>query len=419
MATSDSVHGKLKVVLVITGSIAAYKSAEIIRLLVTSNCDVRVVMSASAEKFIGIETLEALSGNTVTKSFWNENHGGRIGHIELSDWADVVLIAPATADFIAKMASGFTDSPGLAIALATRAPILLAPAMNVRMLSHSQTQLNLDHLQTRGVQIIESQEGFLACGWIGAGRLADPKVIASYVRRAGSNQDLKGKHILITAGATREAIDPVRFLSNRSSGKMGVQLAEEAFRRGAKVTLIHGPLAADVDSELLSGEVPEVKIIAINSALDLQSEVKKNIANTALLPDVVIMAAAVADYRVKDQAKEKIKRSGEGITLELVPNPDILAELGTTFSGSRAKPLLIGFALETGTKRDLIKKLEKKITDKKTDYLVGNLANDSLDKDTNSIVILKKKKTIAVEVVGTKKEVANRILDMISSTETP
>ncbi len=264
-----------------------------------------------------------------------------------------------------------------------------------------------------GVQVIETQEGFLACGWIGAGRLADPRIIVRYIKRAASPPDLEGKHILITAGPTREALDPVRYVSNRSSGKMGIELAEEAFRRGANVTLIHGPLAGDVSSELLSGEIPEVKVTAITSALDLQRAVAKVVNDSVARIDVVIMAAAVADYRSEESSSEKIKRNGAGLMLELVPTPDILAELGEKFLGKINTPMLIGFALETGTKQELIQKLAKKIKDKKVDYIVGNLADDSLDKESNSVIILNKQNIITAEATGSKTEIASRILDIV------
>jgi len=233
---------KRNILLGITGSIAAYKGAELARIFISRGYSVRVVMTESAQEFISPLTFQSLTGNPVVTGFWERGEGANIEHIQLADWASALVVAPATADLVAKMTSGIADSPLLAILLATRAPIVICPAMNVNMWEHPATVENVEILKSRGIHFVGPEEGSLACGWVAAGRLADPWDIFHSTRRVLSKTDFAGKRVLVVTGPTREPIDPVRFVSNRSSGKMGVALAQEAYCRGAEVTMIHGPI---------------------------------------------------------------------------------------------------------------------------------------------------------------------------------
>lgn len=395
---------RTRVLLGVTGSIAAYKAAEIARYFMKRGCVVRTVMSESAEKFISSLTLESLTGQPVLRSFWEETQPGAIGHIALADWADVVVVAPASADFIAKAAHGFAESPLLAILLATRSPVVIAPAMNVNMLEHPQTQENIDTLRARGVTFVEPESGLLACGWKGRGRLAEASQVFFTAQRALGPKDLIGKRVLISTGPTREAIDPVRFISNRSSGKMGIALAREAYRRGAEVTLVHGPLAM---RPCLPSQVSRVPIV---SALDLGEAMLRGSENS---PDIVIMAAAVADYRPAHVAAEKIKKANAGRTLELESNPDILVELGER-KGNAPRPFLVGFAVETGTPTELVEEVRRKLSRKNADLMVGNLAQDSFDKDTNRVCLVPRRGDTITMETASKNRVAREIFDVIN-----
>jgi len=403
---------KRHVLLGVTGSIAAYKSAELARLLVSWGYEVRVIMTQSAQRFITPVTMSTISGRPVTTDFWDENEIGGVGHIQLADWADVLVVAPATADFMAKLAFGFADTPLLAIALATKAPLLLAPAMNVNMYQHPKTVANKQELLNRGVSFVEPEEGMLACGWKGRGRLAHPSEIFYHVRRILSSGDFRGRRLLITTGPTREPIDPVRFISNRSSGKMGVALAREAFRRGAEVTLVHGPCPIRVP-------LP-VHCLEVGTAQEMRDLVFKLVygdgwdstAGEHKKPDAVIMAAAVADYRPAEAAEQKIKKSAMPGGLKLVKNPDILHELGER-RGSDAHPLLVGFAVETGEIDDLLAEARNKLHAKNADLIVGNFAQDALELDTNRAWLVDRHGKQEEIATGYKSRVANKILDAV------
>lgn len=401
---TDFIPEKRHVVLGITGSIASYKSAEIARILVSRGYEVRVMMTDSAQKFITPTTLQSVTGKPVVTDFWETQDVQSIEHIEISDWADVLVIAPATADVIAKLAVGISDTPLLAAALATRAPILVAPAMNVNMLEHTATQANIETLKKRGVLFVDPEEGALACGWNGAGRLADPWEIFYHIRRALSNHDYKGKRVLISTGPTREYIDPVRFISNRSSGKMGTALAREAFCRGADVTLVHGPVKVDTPDV--------VRCVPVTTAVEMEEAMLKLAFSEENPFDIVIMAAAVADFRPKEAVDEKIKRSSKTPSIAVTPNPDILAAMGARRKGEN-KPTLVGFAVETGELEDLISELRSKLQSKGTDLMVGNFAHDAFDLDTNRVWLIDKfgkQEEISTTFKG---RVANRILDAI------
>ncbi len=392
------------IVLGISGSIAAYKAPELARHLVSRGYAVRCIMTKAAQEFITPLTMQSVTNQPVMVDFWNNSETTSIEHIEIADWANVLVIAPATADLIAKIAHGYAETPLLAAALATRAPILVAPAMNVNMFDHSATQENIQILKKRGVQFVEPEEGALACGWHGQGRLADPMEIFYHIRKLVSKGDFAGKKILITTGPTREAIDPVRFISNRSSGKMGVALAQEAFCRGADVTLIHGPIPVNVPAS--------VRCIEVVTANDMHQAVMENaFTSDGSGADIVIMAAAVADYRPKMAAEEKLKRK-ELDDIEVVENPDILLDLGKRRKDAK-RPVLVGFAVETGEIEDLIEEARQKLQRKGTDMIVGNFAEDAFDLDTNRVWMVDR--TGRQEEVATtfKSRVANRILDSI------
>lgn len=401
----------------VTGSIACYKACELARYLIKRGCDVRVVMTPSATKFVAPLTFQALTRNSVTIDLWSEGEPGAIGHIELADWADVVVIAPATADTIAKMAHGFAESSLLAVVLATKAPVVVAPAMNVNMLDHPATQRNIGTLKHTGIHTVEPESGRLACGWVGAGRLAPAHEIWAHIERALGPRDLEGKRVLISAGPTRELLDPVRYISNRSSGKMGIALAREACRRGAAVTLVHGPLGY---RPLLSQQITQIPVTSAAEMFDaVVGGVFKTGGPTAgdtVAFDVVVMAAAVADFRPAEAVEFKIKKSQAPRALELTPNDDIVAELGKRKIPGRA-PLLVGFAVETGSQDGLIEEARIKLARKNLDLVVGNLASDSFDKDTNQVWIVGREgEPIHVET-STKKHVAVRVWDAIRALE--
>lgn len=399
---------KTRIVLGVTGSIACYKSIELARFFMKRGCDVRVVMTESATKFVAPLTFESLTHNPVAVSFWNETQPGQIGHIQLADWADVIVIAPATADCIAKMAVGMGESSLLAVVLATKAPVVVAPAMNVHMFEHPQTQENVQNLQARGVIVVEPEAGHLACGWKGKGRLAPLREIYLQAMRAIGPQDLIGKRVLISAGPTREAIDPVRYISNRSSGKMGLALANEAFRRGASVTLVHGPLNIPLAVS------NQVETIAVTSAEQMSHEIQSRAFNAVeyARPDIIIMAAAVADYRPSEVASEKMKKSTSGTGISLVCNEDILLSLGSR-RGASPKPFLAGFAVETGTPEQVVAEAQRKLERKSADIIVGNRAHDAFDRDTNQVWIVAKDGSVSHIDTAKKGRIARAIVDSI------
>ena len=402
-------EAKKNILLAVTGSIAAYKSAELARLFISKGFNVRCAMTSSAEKFISALTLETITGSPVMTDLWQSNKSSyEIEHIELADWADVVSVAPASADIIAKMTYGFADSALSAVLLATRAPVLIAPAMNVNMYEHPKTRENIEELKKRGVVFIEPESGDLACGWIGKGRLANAGEVFHRVMKALCLQDLEQKRVVVSTGPTREAIDPVRFVSNRSSGKMGIALATDAYYRGAEVTLVHGPLSLDVLSTIPS----EVRKISVTSAEEMKNAMLDLSYNDKLSqPHIVIMAAAVSDYRPAQPAAEKIKKSGDREIIELTMNDDILSLLGQKKSG--AEPYLVGFAVETGDVEELLKEVDKKLKIKNVDLMVGNLAEDAFGLDSNRVWLVDRYGR-RDEIPGTSKSrVASKVLDAV------
>jgi phosphopantothenoylcysteine decarboxylase/phosphopantothenate--cysteine ligase len=341
------------IVLGITGGIAAYKAAEIVRLLVKEGATVRVIMTKNAQEFITPLTLQTLSGNPVSTEIFSLTQESEIGHIRLADTADLILIAPATANVIAKLAHGLADDLLTTVLLATTAPVVIAPAMNVHMYAHPLVQENLRKLTSLGYRVVEPSEGLLACGYEGKGRLADPEDIVEEVHATLTKKDLSGERVIVTAGPNCEPIDPVRFISNRSTGKMGFALARIAWRRGAEVTLVSGP----------TGLTPPrgVRFCAVRTAHEMQQAVLEHYAEAT----VVVAAAAVADYRPAHVAPQKLKKGEGKVVIELARNPDILADLGRQ-KGNR---ILIGFATET---ENVVQNAERKLRSKNLDLIVAN-----------------------------------------------
>jgi phosphopantothenoylcysteine decarboxylase/phosphopantothenate--cysteine ligase len=388
------------IVLGVTGSIAAYKSAELASLLVRRNYVVHVIMTPAATKFITPLTLQAISQNHVHVDMFDTSGSRAIEHIALARSADLILVAPATADFIARMAAGMADDLLAATVLAASAPVMLAPAMNDGMYANPVTQEKIAYLKKLGVSFIEPESGRLACGTEGQGRLAGPDVIIKAVERAFlANQELAGKRILVTAGPTREPLDPVRFISNYSSGKMGYAIAAEARRRGAEVTLVSGPtqLAPPVGVDLAPVETAQEMFEAVVSRYDRL--------------DVVIKAAAVADFRPQQRSMQKLKKQATRPVLEMERTPDILSYLGE----HKSRQVLVGFALES---EDLLENASTKLNQKNLDMIVANDLTDPVagfEVDTNLVTILYPSgETIKLPVMS-KKELAGILLDRVNA----
>jgi phosphopantothenoylcysteine decarboxylase/phosphopantothenate--cysteine ligase len=398
----------MKIALGVTGGVAAYKAAELVRRLQQEKLDIQVVMTRGAREFIAPLTFAAITGKKViTEMFGAEESGpanveSAIEHIAVAQRIDLLLVAPATADALGKFAHGIAEDFLSTLYLATKAPVVVAPAMNVNMWEHPATQANLATLRARGVHVVDPDEGYLACGMTGAGRLAATETIAQKVFDVlGLHHDLAGKTILVTAGPTREALDPIRFLTNRSSGRMGYAVAEAAVRRGAKVILVSGP------TEL---KIPEgVDWMPVNTAEEMGNAVVERAAQA----NVVVMAAAVADYRPATAHASKLKRGDQALTLQLEPTPDILAQLGRE-KGSRT---LIGFAAETD---HLAENARAKLARKGVDMIVANDVTQEgagFDGDTNIVTLfLRDGRAISLPKMS-KLEVANRILDQISQSQ--
>jgi len=390
------------VVVAVAGGIAAYKAAELVRLLDKAGARVEVAMTERAQKFIGPMTFQALTRRPVFTDLFSLTEEAEIGHIQLADRADLVIVAPATANTIARLATGQADDAVSAIVLATRAPVLLAPSMNVNMWNHPITRANVQRLvDVAGYRVVGPDAGFLACRWTGPGRLAEPTDIVEAAAHMLSAQDLAGVKLVVTAGPTYEAIDPVRFIGNRSSGKMGIAIAAAAQRRGADVRLVLGPSALTPPLG--------VTTMSVENAAQLQWALK----DASKDADVIVMTAAVADYRPAKEAKEKLKRGelGPKATIELVANPDLLAELGKQ-RGSKKTPLLVGFAAET---QNVIENAQKKLASKRCDLVVANDVAEpgaGFAVDTNRVTLVDA--SGAEEVPSTTKAVvAHRILDRV------
>jgi phosphopantothenoylcysteine decarboxylase/phosphopantothenate--cysteine ligase len=392
----------MKIALGVSGGIAAYKAAEIVRLLQDRGIRVQVVMTAAAQEFVRPLTFAALSGEKVITSMFGSggdeqaNVESAIEHIAMAQAIDALVVAPTTADVLAKFAQGIANDFLSTLYLATTAPVVVAPAMNVNMWQHVATQANLEILRKRGVRIVEPGSGYLACGMTGAGRLAENETIVAAVMEAlGVAQDLAGETVLVTAGPTREKIDPVRYLTNRSSGRMGYAIAEAALRRGARVLLVSGPVA------VIAPDAAEVT--RVETAEEMLAAVLK------LLPEstVVIKTAAVADFRPKRASGQKIKRKGE-MTLELEPTADILAQVARR----KTTQMVVGFAAET---ENVLENARKKLASKSLDAIVVNDVSSEgvgFDSDRNAVTIISASEVVEVPEAS-KWEVAQRVLDQV------
>ena len=389
-----------KIVLGVTGGISAYKACELVRLLVKAGAKLQVVMTENATQFVSPLSFETLSQNPVHTSLFGKSSAPLI-HIELADRAELLVIAPATANIVGKMANGVADDLLSTLYLATKAKALVCPSMNVNMYEHPAVQENLKRLKARGVEVLEPGEGELACGWEGKGRLPEPEVIVEACEYALSPKDFLGKKFLITAGPTREAIDPVRFISNRSSGKMGYALAHSAKARGGEVILISG--ATSLRPPL------GVKLVSVNSAEEMKNACDKYFKQS----DIIIKSAAVADFRPGLQSEQKIKKEKGAPVLKLEKTPDIISELAKK---KRKDQVLVGFSAETSA---LIKNAQKKLVEKNLDMIIANDVSQKdagFDVDTNIVSIIFKDGKIQQLDKMTKLELSHKILDYIKKS---
>ena len=388
-----------RILLGVTGGIAAYKAAELCRLLVKAGADVRVIMSEAACEFIAPLTLETLSGKPVPVKMFGRTVGA-LEHIDVATAAELFVIAPATADYLARCAHGRASDLISSVTLAFTGPVIAAPAMNVNMWNNPATRRNVALLQREhGWRFVAPESGELACGVSGAGRMAEPATIVSAIA-ASMRRDLEGRRVVVTAGPTEEEIDPVRFVSNRSSGRMGFAIAEAAQRRGASVTLVAGPTALEPPRG------PEV--VRVRTAVEMERAVDAAVERA----DAVVMAAAVADFRPARRSDSKLKKEdGEELrVLEVVRNPDILAGLGARFAGT-ARPVRVGFALET---EDLVAAAKKKLVAKGANLIVGNLAADGLGGEDNSAVLVDARGLVRDTGRIPKAALADLILDWVA-----
>ena len=389
------------IILGISGGIAAYKSVTLLRLLIKAGAEVQVVITPSGKEFITPVTLSALSGKPVVSEFFTANTGEWHSHVDLGLWADAMVIAPATASSIAKMANGVADNMLITTYLSAKAPVFIAPAMDLDMMAHPSTTRNIELLKSYGNHIIEPAEGELASHLIGKGRMEEPEAIVEYLNKFfATSQDLKGKKVLVTAGPTYEKIDPVRFIGNYSSGKMGYAIAEEAARRGAEVTIISGPVS-------ITTSIPNINVIKVESAREMYDQCVNIYPNC----DLGIMCAAVADYAPAEYVDSKIKREKEDIpVIKLVKNPDIAAALGAMKAPTQK---LVGFALETNNEEsNALDKLHRK----NLDMIVLNSLQDSgacFGTDTNKITTYFSNGEKLEFPLKSKVEVAKDIIDSI------
>ena len=388
-----------RILLGVTGGIAAYKSAELLRRLQDQGAEVRVVMTRGAQEFITPLTMQALSGYPVQIDLLDTETETVMGHIELARWADLILIAPATADFMARLVAGRGDDLLTTICLAATCKIAVAPAMNQAMWSKNTTQDNLAKLKMSGAIMLQPDEGIQACGEIGVGRLMSVPDIVTAVSSAFHSGALKGQKVVITAGPTREAIDPVRYISNHSSGKQGYAIAEAAVEAGANVELITGPTSL--------APPQRVRVHSVESAEDMFNEVQATIEGA----DIFIGVAAVADYRPKVSSNHKIKKEGDdGLTLEMVQNPDILKFV----AGRKEKPFTVGFAAETGS---LIEHAKQKLQKKKLDMIIANNVADpniGFNSDNNQTIVLTATAKHELPMMS-KTELARQLIDLIAN----
>ncbi|MFA7404495.1 MAG: bifunctional phosphopantothenoylcysteine decarboxylase/phosphopantothenate--cysteine ligase CoaBC [Pelobacteraceae bacterium] len=386
-----------QIVLGVCGGIAAYKAIELLRLLTKAGANVHVIMTRAAQEFVAPLTFQTLSSNPVHSELFNLIAEREIGHISLADRADLFIVAPATANVVGKIAAGIADDMLTTTVMATKAPVLFAPAMNVNMYTNPIYQENEEKLRRLGYLFEAPVSGSLACGWEGEGKLAAPETIFESAVAALTEKDLAGRKVMITAGPTREEIDPVRYISNHSSGKMGYALARAARRRGAQVLLVSGPTALATPDG--------IQVINVTSAVEMQGEVMARAAEC----DIVIKAAAVADYRPLARNKTKIKKKADSATIELVKNPDILAGLGEL----EHRPFLVGFAAETDA---LAENAAKKLREKHLDMIVANDVSQvdaGFNVDTNRALLFFKDGTVRECGLMSKDQLAGAILDQV------
>jgi phosphopantothenoylcysteine decarboxylase/phosphopantothenate--cysteine ligase len=387
-----------KIIVGISGGIAAYKACEIVRRLKKLGAQVIVVMTRNAQKFVTPLTFETLSENEVVTEMFPERKVVGVRHISLAQWADLILIAPATANVVGKVRAGIADDILTTVVISTKAPVMFAPSMNVNMWENHIFQGNMEYLKKLGYMFVEPETGDLACG-TGKGRLPEPEtIVGQVVKFLTGKRDLEGRSILVTAGRTQEPLDPVRYLSNRSSGKMGYAIVEAAQRRGAKVTLISGPSHLPVPGES--------NFVRVERAKEMHSAVRSRFGKT----DVLIMAAAVSDFIPSVVSKEKTKKKDDEVHLKLKPGADILKEMGKR----RKKQILVGFSLET---EDEIKNSKRKLAEKNLDLIVVNnptVPGAGFEVDTNQVILIDKKGKVEKLPLFSKKEVAEKVLDRVS-----
>jgi len=392
-----NIINKKNIVLGVSGGIAAYKSVELLRLFVKEGANIRVIMTKYAQAFVGALTFKALSGQAVCTDLFEKSDDASIRHIDWAEQADAVVIAPATANIIGKLANGIADDALSTFMMAVTCPVVLCPSMNTHMFESNALQRNLEMLRSDGYFVIDPESGSLACGTTGPGRLPEPHDILDRTLFYLTPKDLKDKKILVTAGPTREPVDPVRFVSNPSSGKMGFAVARAAEYRGAKVTLVAGP------TPLLDPN--NVAVIRVNTAKEMAHAVFENVADS----DIIIKAAAVSDYRPKDRADQKLKKEKNELVLPLERTQDILKEIGRNKKGR----ILVGFAAET---EHLEKHAEQKLAEKNLDIIVGNIVghpDSGFNADTNTVTLFYKDGTKENLPKMTKDDVANILLDRV------
>lgn len=403
MVEAQGIVGR-RITLCITGSVAAYKAAHIVRLLLSENAIVDVVMTQAAREFVGPATFTGLTGRPVFGEMFGPALVGE-PHVTLGKESDLVLVAPATADTLARLASGRSDDLCSALALAAGCPLVVAPAMHPSMWSHPATQRNVETLIADGrVAFVGPVEGEVASGDHGVGRMADPEVIVAEVMGRLARATLRGRHLVITAGPTAEDIDPVRYIGNRSSGKMGFAIAERAAMRGAAVTLIAGPVSLPTPAG--------VERVDVRSATAMRTALWNVLGADLSGADALVMAAAVADFRPRTPSPDKLHRSGEGLVLDLVPNPDLLAEVGHARHGDR--PLLVGFALETVPDEKAVANARAKLMSKRVDLVVANRADESIGRDDIRALFVGVRSCEVIERTS-KRIAADRLLDRVSA----
>ncbi|MCB9616833.1 MAG: bifunctional phosphopantothenoylcysteine decarboxylase/phosphopantothenate--cysteine ligase CoaBC [Sandaracinus sp.] len=383
-----------RIVVALGGGIAAFKAVALVRELGRRGAEVRVVMTEAATRFVGPVTFAGLTGRPAVTNLWDPSYAGEV-HVELGAWADAVVVAPATMNLLARAANGLADDVVLATIACARGALLFAPAMHERMWSRGSTQRNVAALASDGARFVGPVEGALASGEVGRGRMAEPEAIADATEALFAPQDFEGRHVVVSAGPTHEDLDPVRFLGNRSTGRMGFAIAAAAAARGARVTLVAGPVTLGTPSG--------VTRIDVRSALELEAAVTKAAADA----DAVVMAAAVADYRPAERTEQKRKKQEGPLVLELVRNPDVLAGLGAARTGTL--PVLVGFALET---EKVVENARDKLRRKKVDLVVANHASDGFGGDDNVVTLVEEGGEEALSK-QTKRAIADRILDRI------